>query len=215
MNTEASSNAGTNWSLGTALGAAVAASACCTIPLALVSVGVGGAWIGTLTALEPYRWVFVSLAVGALGYAGYNERRLSRQPDCDCETAFSSTTRRSLLGVGALAVLALVVSPWLLAPSPIVATQQARTAAMGAASSTTPASFQQVVLTVDGMTCKTCPITVRKALTQVDGVFSAKATLTPPEAVVRFDPETVTVDDLTRATTSAGFPSHPQTASRR
>ena len=131
MSTQNPSNAGSNWSLGAAIGAAVAASACCTIPLALVSLGIGGAWIGSLTALAPYRWIFVALAVGALGYAGYNEWQLSRRPDCDCETAFSSTTRRSLLGVGALAVLALVVSPYLVAPSPATATQQAQ-AAVGA-----------------------------------------------------------------------------------
>lgn len=216
---EKPSNAGTNWSLGAGLGAAVAASACCTIPLALVSLGVGGAWISGLTALAPYRWIFVSLAVGALGYAGYNEWRLSRRPSCDCETVFSSGARRSLLGVGALAIVALVVSPWLIAPSPSAATQQARAtttktnqpAAEEAAS--TPASFRQVVLTVDGMTCKACPITVRKALKQVEGVYSAKTTYKPPEAVVRFDPAKTSIEELTRATKNAGYPSQPKSSS--
>lgn len=123
MNAQKPSNSGTNWSLGAGLGAAVAASACCTIPLALVSLGVGGAWVGTLTALAPYRWIFVTLALGALAYAGYNEWRLSRRPGCDCQTIFSSRARRSLLGVGALAALVLVASPWLLAVSPSSATQ--------------------------------------------------------------------------------------------
>jgi MerT mercuric transport protein. len=70
MSTQNTSNAGTNWSLGAALGAAVGASACCTIPLALVSLGVGGAWIGSLTALAPYRWIFVTLAVAASATPG-------------------------------------------------------------------------------------------------------------------------------------------------
>ena len=216
MNAQKPSNSGTNWSLGAGLGAAVAASACCTIPLALVSLGIGGAWIGSLTALAPYRWIFVTLALGALAYAGYNEWRLSRQPDCDCETAFSSTTRRSLLGVGALAVLTLVVSPWLLGVSPSSATQQAQAAAtkaQQAEASATPASFQQVVLTVDGMTCATCPTTVKTALEGVDGVHSARATFEPPEAVVRFDPDKVSVDELTAATKNAGFPSQPKSSS--
>lgn len=55
MSEQKPSDAKTNWSMGAALGAGVAASACCTIPLALVSLGIGGAWIGSLTALEPYR----------------------------------------------------------------------------------------------------------------------------------------------------------------
>lgn len=221
MSTQNTSNAGTNWSLGAALGAAVGASACCTIPLALVSLGVGGAWIGSLTALAPYRWIFVTLAVAALGYAGYNEWRLSRRPDCNCETMFSSTTRRSLLGVGALAVLALVVSPYLIAPSPSAATQQARAAAAGSASaqqaaastSSTPASFQQVVLKVDGMTCRACPKTVSTALKDVEGVYSVDATYKPPEAVVRFDPDKTSVEALTQATKNAGYPSQPKSSS--
>ena len=216
MTPQKPSNQGTNWSVGVALGAAVAASACCTIPLALVSLGIGGAWIGSLTALEPYRWIFVSLAVGALGYAGYNEWQLSQQPDCDCETSLSPTVRRSLLGMGALAVLALIVSPWLVAPSPVAATQQAQ-ATMGQetveAASDRPASFQQVILTVEGMTCAACPVTVRKALEGVDGVYEAEATLEPPAAIVRFDPAKASVDDLTQATQNVGFPSHLKTAS--
>ena len=216
MSTQNPTNTGTNWSLGAALGAAVAASACCTIPLALVSAGIGGAWIGSLTALAPYRWIFVTLAVGALAYAGYHEWRLGRRPDCDCETAFSSTTRRSLLGVGALAVLAIVVSPWLLGVSPGGATQQAQ-AAVGqqteAEAATLPSSFQQVVLEVEGMTCAACPKTVQTALQGVEGVYEVRATFEPPQAVVRFDPATTSVDRLTQATEKAGFPSAPKSSS--
>jgi len=216
MNAQKPSNAGTNWSMGAGLGAAVAASACCTIPLALVSVGIGGAWIGSLTALAPYRWIFVTLAVAALGYAGYNEWQLSRQPDCDCETIFSSSTRRGLLGVGALAVLALVVSPWLVAPSPSAATQQAQAAAgqeTGQQAADVPASFRQVVLEVKGMTCAACPKAVQTALQDVNGVYEASATFDPPQAVVRFDPASTSVDSLTQATENAGFPSVPKSSS--
>ena len=217
MNAQKPSNSGTNWSLGAGLGAAVAASACCTIPLALVSLGVGGAWIGSLTALAPYWWIFVTLALGALAYAGYNEWRLSRRPDCDCETMFSSTTRRMLLGGATLLVVGLVVSPYLLGTSPSGATQQAQTAVSvsqdASGESTTPASFQQVVLTVDGMTCAACPKTVKTALEGVDGVYSAEATFEPPEAVVRFDPDKVSVDELTAVTKNAGYPSQPKSSS--
>jgi len=34
---------------------AILASVCCVVPLALVMVGISGAWIGRLTALEPYK----------------------------------------------------------------------------------------------------------------------------------------------------------------
>jgi mercuric ion transport protein len=50
---------------------AIAASTCCIVPLALFSLGVSGAWIGTLTALAPYQPLFVTATVAILGYGFY------------------------------------------------------------------------------------------------------------------------------------------------
>ena len=49
---------------------AAAASTCCIVPLALVSAGISGAWIGTLTALAPYQPFFLAAALLFLG-AGF------------------------------------------------------------------------------------------------------------------------------------------------
>ena len=49
---------------------ALLASTCCIIPLLLFSLGISGAWIGQLTALEPYRPLFIAMTIGFLGY-GY------------------------------------------------------------------------------------------------------------------------------------------------
>ena len=46
--------------------AAVLASACCLGPLVLLALGFSGASIGSLTALEPYRPLFVATAVVSL-----------------------------------------------------------------------------------------------------------------------------------------------------
>ena len=35
--------------------AAIGASVCCVGPLVLLLLGIGGAWVGTLTAFEPFR----------------------------------------------------------------------------------------------------------------------------------------------------------------
>ncbi len=47
---------------------ALAASSCCIIPLILFSLGVSGAWIGNLTALAPYKPIFIAITLGFLGY---------------------------------------------------------------------------------------------------------------------------------------------------
>lgn len=49
--------------------AALLASTCCLGPLVLITLGFSGAWIGNLTVLEPYRPVFVSVALVALFFA--------------------------------------------------------------------------------------------------------------------------------------------------
>lgn len=56
--------------IGGILGA-LAASSCCIIPLVLFSLGIGGAWIGNLTALAPYKPFFVAGTAGVLGYGFY------------------------------------------------------------------------------------------------------------------------------------------------
>ena len=49
--------------------AAILASTCCLGPLVLITLGFSGAWIGNLTALEPYRPLFITVAVVALYFA--------------------------------------------------------------------------------------------------------------------------------------------------
>jgi mercuric ion transport protein len=51
--------------------AALGAASCCVLPFALFALGISGAWIGNLTALEPYQPVFAAIAAGCLGYGFY------------------------------------------------------------------------------------------------------------------------------------------------
>ena len=67
---------------GSILGA-LAASSCCTVPLVLFSIGVSGAWIGNLTALAPYKPLFVTGTVGVLGYGFYLVYRAPTQSCAD------------------------------------------------------------------------------------------------------------------------------------
>ena len=55
--------------------AAILASACCLGPLVLVTIGVSGAWIANLSLLEPYRPIFIGVALVALSFGG---RRIFR-----------------------------------------------------------------------------------------------------------------------------------------
>jgi len=68
---------------------ALGASTCCVLPLVLVSVGVGGAWVAQARELERFYYVFVALAVGAFGYASFYRlylRPVPCAPDVACVT---------------------------------------------------------------------------------------------------------------------------------
>lgn len=62
--------------------AALAASACCLGPLVLVSVGVGGAWISSLTKLEPFRPLFIGIALLCMALAYRKIFRAQTAADC-------------------------------------------------------------------------------------------------------------------------------------
>jgi len=59
--------------------AALLASACCLGPLVLVLLGVSGAWIGNLTALEPYRPIFIVVALVAMLFAWRHIYRVPKE----------------------------------------------------------------------------------------------------------------------------------------
>ena len=46
--------------------AAILASTCCLGPLILIAIGFSGAWIGNLAKLEPYRPIFIGIALVAM-----------------------------------------------------------------------------------------------------------------------------------------------------
>ncbi|MCL4711788.1 MAG: mercury transporter MerT [Pseudorhodoplanes sp.] len=61
---------GPAWLAAGSLVGALAASACCILPVALFGLGIGGAWIANFTQLAPYKPYFI-VATLALLCAGY------------------------------------------------------------------------------------------------------------------------------------------------
>jgi mercuric ion transport protein len=62
--------------------AALAAGSCCIMPLALFTLGIGGAWIGNLTALAPYQPIFIAVTFVFLA-TGYYLVYRRRDAACD------------------------------------------------------------------------------------------------------------------------------------
>src|SRR5713101_5669730 len=95
-------------SLGGILGA-LGAGACCVIPFALFTLGIGGAWVSNLTALEPYQPVFVAITLGFLGYGFY---LVYRTPKVACAEgsycAKPSSGRTARIGLWTATVLVVI-----------------------------------------------------------------------------------------------------------
>jgi Cu+-exporting ATPase len=70
----------------------------------------------------------------------------------------------------------------------------------------------ELTFDIDGMTCASCVRRVEKALAKVDGVAGASVNLATEQATVRFDPGSVTNDDLMNAVVRAGYGASLRTA---
>lgn len=79
-------------SIAAGAASALGASTCCVLPLVLVSLGVGGAWVAQLRTLERFQWVFLGLATAAFGYAFY--RLYLRPAPCGPGTACATPAAR-------------------------------------------------------------------------------------------------------------------------
>ena len=61
---------------------ALAMTSCCIAPLVLFSLGATGAWIGSLSALYPYKWYMFVLTAGFLGSGFYMVYRKRPAEEC-------------------------------------------------------------------------------------------------------------------------------------
>lgn len=105
-------------SLLAGIGAALAASLCCVGPLVLLALGVSGAWIAQLTALEPIRPVFIGVTLLLLSLAFY---KLYIEPRAcaptkggagACVAPAGLRRQRAIFWLVALFVVALLTFPW-------------------------------------------------------------------------------------------------------
>lgn len=95
---------------------AILASSCCVVPLVLVTLGVSGAWIGDLTALEPYKPYFAAVTAAFIG-AGFRHVYIRPKPACEegsyCARPESALIAKSALWIATvLVLLAVTIDRW-------------------------------------------------------------------------------------------------------
>ena len=105
----------TKWGLAGAVAAAVGASVCCLGPLLLLAMGIGGAWIGNLTAMEKYRPIWMAATLLFLGLAFVRVYRKPKEYACAVGSSCPPNAGRRnkvLLWIVTAVVLGLLALPY-------------------------------------------------------------------------------------------------------
>jgi len=199
-----SSKTNSRRTLGAAIAAAVAASICCVGPLVLIALGASGAWMSSLTVLEPIKPLLTLATGGFLGYAVARVYAKSAEPEVCEPGSLCANPKTDRVNKLALWGVTALVAGLLMVPTFVASTNEA---ASVAPTSDAPKGTERVVLAIENMTCAACPHNVRKALAAVEGVTVLEVTMNPPRATVEYDSSKVELSELTKATNDIGYPS--------
>lgn len=102
-------------SLLAGVAAGIGASVCCVGPLVMLALGISGAWIGNLTAIEPYRPLFIGLTLLFLVIAFRKLYLVPRTCAIGASCADRDVVKRQRLTFWIVAVLliSLLTVPWI------------------------------------------------------------------------------------------------------
>ena len=93
---------------------AIVASVCCVGPLLLLALGVSGAWIGSLSAFEPYRpyMIAATLIFLALAFRQLYLVPKKCEPDSTCASPQTLRKQRFIFWSISIVLLVLIAFPW-------------------------------------------------------------------------------------------------------
>jgi len=162
--------------------AAMASSACCWLPLALMGVGLSAA--GAAAFFERYRLLFLVAAALLLAVGFYLNyfRKVRCGPDESCARPNPKLRRfnRGMLWFSTILVLAFALFPNYVG---------LLFGAQNTSAETVAVSTEAWTLRIDGMTCTGCEAAVTTALSAVPGVLDSKASYDDGTATITIDRE--------------------------
>lgn len=204
---------------------ATLASLCCIGPVTAAVFGLGA--FSAATVFESGRPYLLTAAVALLGGAFYltYRRRPTEQCKGDACLVVEHKSKRLLLWVIAATVAVLVAFPyyseiiWKSAVTTSAATSSAGRPTMLASSSSAliangthgsldadkAAKLENVVYSVEGMTCPSCAFGIQATLSRQDGIEQVEILYDDETARVAYDPAQITSEQVSAAFEELGY----------
>lgn len=193
-----------------AVGTAALASACCWLPLLLMSFGVtAGGVAGFFVKTRPF---FLAAAVIFLGTGFYFAYfRGFRKPTCQPGDACAAPNprlqrfNRATLWFAAVLVIGFTLFPYYSPPMIRAWGANASTFGDGTSPPATTGALATYRFRIDGMDCRACAAGIEVRVGQLPGIASASVSYDQSQAVVHADPDQFDPAAFAHAVASAGF----------
>lgn len=182
-------------SMGVGIVAAIASSLCCITPLIAILAG-SSSLAANFQWVEPLRPWLIGATVAALGLAWYLKLRPVSQDDC-CDVANPKFWNGKPF-LGAITVMSALMLTFPLYANVFYPNHQSETIASSS-------TAQEVEFVVIGMTCTGCEGHVEHAVAELHGIGKVEASYKESNAIVVFDPEQTSIDDITKAIESTSY----------
>lgn len=177
-----SGKSGVGFGIG-AVGAALVASACCWLPLALIAMGASAAGVGA--AFERWRPLMLGVTAVLLASGFWYAYRPQRCAPCSaCATVPAAKRRRLRVTLWAVTVFTAVIAafpwyaPWLLLP--------AAPESQGSDASATT-EVRSATYAIEGMTCAACATNLQRSLAAIPGIRFVLVDYDHRRAVLHWD----------------------------
>ena len=169
---------------------ALTASICCLGPIILIVFGLG--WLGIGAVIGKYHWYFIlgAILLLGIGWKSYFKEKKS----CDtrgCEMKDKGITKNILI-IASVVVL-------------IFSGLNILTYASVSGSELSTQEGTQLSIPVKGMTCISCEFAVNSAVKKLPGIYEVKASAKNQKALVSYDSEKTSLDEIIEAINKTGF----------
>ena len=182
---------------GVGLLTAIAASLCCITPVIALVAGTSG-MASTFSWMEPARPYLIGFTILTLGFAWYQKLKPQKEVDCNCETDEKKSFMQSKLFLVIITVFAAVMLTFPYYSHVFYDNEVSGT-------SINAEHAQKSEFTIDGMTCESCEEHVTHEILQLEGIGTVNVSYDKGNAVVEFDKNKTSEDEITKAINATGY----------